>query len=145
MPEPYGFIVRLGLGTGLRWGELVRAQSTDVQNGELVVHQTKSRKVRRVPLTPELQAELRMRVGLLVPLVNGWSFTQQARKLSGVARFHPHMMRHTFATQWLVISGSLAALQEQLGHSSITTTQRYARLSGDMVRREADRVYATRS
>jgi site-specific recombinase XerC len=83
-----------------------------------------------------------MRVGLLVPLVNGWSFTEQSRKLSGVSRFHPHMMRHTFATRWLVSGGSLAALQELLGHSSITTTQRYARLNGDMVRREAERVYA---
>jgi integrase len=142
LPEPYGFIARLGIGTGLRWGELVRAQSSDVQDGQLVVHQTKSRKVRRVPLNPELLAELRIRVGLLVPLVNGWSFTEQARKQSGVARFHPHMMRHTFGTRWLESGGSLAALQEMLGHSSITTTQRYARLNGDMVRREAERVYA---
>lgn len=145
LPEPYGFIARLGLGTGLRWGELVRAQSSDVQDGQLVVHQTKSRKVRRVPLNPELREELRMRVGLLVPLVNGWSFTEQSRKLSGVSRFHPHMMRHTFATRWLASGGSLAALQELLGHSSITTTQRYARLNGDMVRREAERVYASSS
>ena len=57
-------------------------------------------------------------------------------------RFHPHMMRHTFGTNWLAAGGSLAALQELLGHASITTTQRYARLSGDMVRREAERVFA---
>jgi site-specific recombinase XerD len=34
--------------------------------------------------------------------------------------------------------GSLAALQQMLGHSSIVTTQRYARISDDMVRREVE-------
>ena len=28
LPEPYGFICRLALGTGLRWGELTRAQAS---------------------------------------------------------------------------------------------------------------------
>ena len=50
-----------------------------------------------------------------------------ARKLSGVERFHVHMLRHTFACAWVDRGGSLAALQLLLGHSSITTTQRYGR------------------
>ena len=64
------------------------------------------------------------------------------RRYSGVEKFSPHQLRHTFACRWLERGGSLAALQQILGHSSIVTTQRYARISDDMVRREAERVGA---
>ena len=149
VPEPYAFIVRLGLGTGLRWGELVRAQRSDVEctrtpegqeQAVMLVHQTKSGKVRRVPLPQALWAELRTRVGKLLPIEDSWGFTRMVRRHSGVAKFHPHQLRHTFACRWLERGGSLAALQQILGHSSIVTTQRYARISDDMVRREAERV-----
>ena len=138
--EPYAFVVRLALGTGLRWGELSRAQASDVQNGSLLVHHTKSGKVRRVPLSGALQKELRLRVGKLVPFKNSWSFADQVKRHSGVKRFHAHRMRHTFACRWLEEGGSLAALQHILGHSSIVTTQRYARISDDLVMREARRL-----
>ena len=140
--EPYGFVVRLGLGTGLRWGELTRAQSGDVQNGLLVVHQTKTGKLRRVPLPPDLRAELRTRVGRLVPFAERGqgSFARMVKRLSGVSRFHPHQMRHTFACRWLERGGSLAALQAILGHSTVVTTQRYAQLTDEAVRTEADRL-----
>ena len=44
-------------------------------------------------------------------------------------------MRHTFACQWLERGGSLAALSK-----SIETTQRYARLTDEVVMREAIRL-----
>jgi len=55
-------------------------------------------------------------------------------------------MRHTFGCRWLERGGSLAALQAILGHSTIVTTQRYARLSDDHVRAEVERIggYAER-
>lgn len=151
VPEPYAFIVRLALGTGLRWGEMGRATSSDLevartesgeQQGVLVVHHTKSWKVRRVPLTKALWGELRLRVGKLVPLKNPWGFAAMVRRYSGVAGFHAHQLRHTFACRWLERGGSHAALQKILGHSSIVTTERYARLGDDMVRREAERLEA---
>lgn len=143
MPEPHGFVARLALGTGLRWGELCRAQASDLEGEFLRVHQTKSGKMRRVPLAPELLAELRQRVGRLVPYssLSPGSFAKAARNLTGMERFHVHQMRHTFACQWMDRGGNVAALQQILGHASILTTQRYARISDELVWRENARLF----
>jgi integrase len=145
IPESWAFVVRLALGTGLRWGELTRAQARDLQDGVLVVHHTKSGRVRRVPLPPELHRELRQRVGRFVAFAEGspGSFAKAVRRHSGVSRFHVHQLRHTFACRWLERGGSLAALQQILGHASVLTTQRYARLTDDMVKREVEKVAAS--
>jgi integrase len=152
LEAPYGFVCRLALGTGPRWGELCRAQASDVKRVRvagagkeqryLEVSHAKSKRVRRVPLSSELAAELRGRVGRLVPYATGspGSFAIRVHRLTGIEGFHVHQMRHTFACQWLERGGSLAALQRILGHASITTTQRYARLTDEVVMREARRL-----
>jgi len=138
LPDPYVFVCRLALGTGLRWGELARAQASHVERGFLVVSKTKSSKIRRVPLDPRLLEEIRTHVGKLVPFAEcaPGSFTRVVRRLSDIGDFHPHRMRHTFACSWLEQGGSLAALQQILGHASIVTTQRYAKLTDDHVMAE---------
>lgn len=142
LPEPFGLVIRLGLGTGLRWAELCRAQARHMENGWLVVSQTKSGKVRRVPLGDDMAREIGGHVGRLVPFreADPGTFSWHVRRMSGVERFHPHMMRHTFACQWIERGGSLPALQQILGHASIATTQRYARLGDDVVKEQAQRV-----
>ncbi len=142
LPEPYGFICRLALGTGLRWGELTRAQASDVERGFLMIHHTKSRKIRRVPLEAGLLKEVTGRVGRLVgfSLLSPGSFSAAVRRKTGIERFHVHQTRHTFGCQWLERGGSLAALQQILGHASIETTQRYAKLTDEVVMRESQRI-----
>ena len=144
LPDPWGFAVRLGLGTGLRWGEMQRAKASDVLGNVLTVSQTKSGRVRRVPLDSDLLREIRTHVGLLLPFDDPSVFARKVRRLSGVNRFHPHQLRHTFACSWLEAGGSLVALQELLGHASITTTQRYARLTDAAVQSEAAKVMGNR-
>src|SRR6266850_5455012 len=123
LPEPYGFTCRLALGTGLRWGELVRAQRTDVERAFLVVSRTKSGKVRRIPLDPDLETEIRGRIGKLVPFSENspGSFSRTVRRMTDLERFHAHQLRHTFACRWIEEGGSLPALQQVLGHASIVT------------------------
>ena len=51
-----------------------------------------------------------------------------AAKLALDRSLHPHMLRHAFASHVLQSSGDLRAVQEMLGHASISTTQVYTQL-----------------
>ena len=53
---------------------------------------------------------------------------QRSFKAGLATPVHPHMLRHSFASHVLQSSGDLRAVQELLGHASITTTQVYTRL-----------------
>lgn len=142
LPDPYGFVCRLALASGMRWGELSRAHAMHVSDGAIIIAQTKSGKVRRVPLPPAMLEELRTHVGALCPFRNAGNFNRVVRRLAGLPTFHVHQLRHTFACRWLESGGGLAALQELLGHASIVTTQRYGRLSEGAVKAEAMKVYS---
>lgn len=68
------------------------------------------------------------------------SLAKAVRRATGSERFHVHQIRHTFACPWLERGGSLAALQQILGHASIVTTQRYAKVTDEVVMWEAARI-----
>ncbi len=45
--------------------------------------------------------------------------------LSGITRLHPHLLRHTFATRYLMCGGDAFSLQQILGHTTLEMTRRY--------------------
>ncbi|MDP3046568.1 MAG: tyrosine-type recombinase/integrase [Chloroflexota bacterium] len=54
---------------------------------------------------------------------------------AGVPRLHPHLLRHTAATQYLVNGGDAISLQHRLGHSGLEMTNRYVHFASAPLRR----------
>jgi len=135
--------------SGLRLSELAGLDLDDVnlQAGEAQVT-GKGRKTRIVPVgkaaldaiaawLPQRQALLRAPTAALFIGQHGSRLTPRSVQLrldrwarqAGLGQhIHPHMLRHAFATHVLQSSGDLRAVQEMLGHASISTTQVYTHL-----------------
>ncbi|MCH7642920.1 MAG: tyrosine-type recombinase/integrase [Chloroflexi bacterium] len=60
--------------------------------------------------------------------LNPDSLRQLMRRLrvsSGISRLHPHLLRHTFATRFLLNGGDALMLKHILGHTTLAMTDRY--------------------
>lgn len=55
------------------------------------------------------------------------------RKKTGIIRLHPHILRHTFATQYLINGGDIFSLQQILGHTSLEMVRRYSHLASSYI------------
>jgi len=114
--------------TGLRRGELFRLTKDNLVDGCIVLDaKTKSGRPRVVPVPAEA-----LRIAEILPLPlsdpqlrKEWD---KARKRTGFTDIRFHDLRHTYAS-WLVQAGApLKAVQDLLGHSTLSMTQRYAHL-----------------
>jgi integrase/recombinase XerC len=137
--------------SGLRRAELI---ALDAGDGRLDLKQAevtvtgKGSKTRTVPIGAKareaVRAWLEVRNQLAHPNEKALFVGSRGRRISAAVigarlaawgrasglpeRVHPHMLRHSFATHVLQSSQDLRAVQEMLGHSSISTTQIYTHL-----------------
>ncbi len=88
--------------------------------------------LRTQSLPPGAACEAALFIGVRGARLSAASVWQRLRNRSITAGMttsvHPHMLRHSFASHLLQSSQDLRAVQELLGHASITTTQVYTRL-----------------
>ena len=142
-------IMELIYSSGLRLGEVVKLRLSDLNLSDaLVTVVGKGRKSRIMPIgryaCAALDIWLRVRSRFTRLEESAVFVTQQgtplrARSVQARVRkwalakgygceVHPHTLRHSFASHLLESSGDLRAVQELLGHASISTTQVYTHL-----------------
>lgn len=141
-----GAVVALCYGAGLRISEALALTRTDLA-GESLRIAGKGGKMRLVPLIAPVRAAVErylalcpftpapddpmfrgVRGGPLSPRLIQLRLAQVRGALGLPASATPHALRHSFATHLLGNGGDLRAIQELLGHASLSTTQIYTRV-----------------
>lgn len=140
---------------GLRLGELasLRVDQVDLKAGMVRV-MGKGMKERLVPITSDAVRSVRAylseaaripgtHVELWVrldgkPMKKGGVFSALKvwAERAGLARWHPHRMRHTFATELLNRGANLRSIQELMGHAHLSATEVYTLVSVEKMRQE---------
>jgi integrase/recombinase XerC len=148
-------VLELLYATGLRVSELVSLDWLEVDLGERTLRVVgKGGKERQVPFGRPAQEAMRrwreiaaMRFGAEPPAGDAVFLNRRGGRLTdrsvrrlldramaatALARgVHPHALRHSFATHLLERGADLRAIQELLGHASLSTTQRYTHVDID--------------
>ena len=152
-------IMEVLYGSGLRVSELTDLRLDNIYLDEqYIIVEGKGSKQRLVPLSPtaidEMKAYMDQRSAMdIKPGHENYMFlNRRGRRLSRVMIFYiikqlaelagirknvsPHTLRHSFATHLLEGGANLRAIQEMLGHESITTTEIYVHLDRSHLRSE---------
>lgn len=131
-------IAKICLATGSRWGETEDLTIHQVRNSTIQYSRTKSGKARAVPIDVGLELEIMSHhaehgTGNRI-FQSAWAAFRE-----GVERAEielplgqmTHVLRHTFASHFMMAGGNILALQRILGHQSLTMTMRYSHLAPD--------------
>lgn len=151
-------VLELLYASGLRVSELAGLDLDDVDLGQRTVRVLgKGTKERVVPFGARAAAALDTYLGQrghgAGPLFVGRRgrrlgvrsifdvVRRQARATGITRRVTPHTLRHSFATHLLDRGADLRMIQELLGHSRLSTTQRYTHVSTSQLMRVYDRAH----
>ena len=136
-------IIHLFIDEGLRLNEVCKLKIQDINFiGNCLVINGKGNKQRIVPLARLVRKYLERYINFYRPEVthdyvlcniDNSPLTADAIKSvfnrivsrTGIDRLHPHLLRHTFATSFILGGGSVEMLRIYMGHSDINTTQNY--------------------
>lgn len=129
-------VAKICLATGARWGEAEALRISQIRSGVIQFVQTKSSKARAVPVSEDLECELITHHGKHSDgdqlFTSSWAAFREAverQKLELPEGQMTHVLRHTFASHFMVNGGNILTLQRILGHHSLTMTMRYAHLA----------------
>lgn len=132
------WVTQICLRTGARWGEAEKLKRKQVHNGRITFEFTKSRKTRTVPLDPAFFHALDQFAGYKNPddrlFTNCLGSFRRAAKRSELdfpRGQKSHILRHSFASHFVMNGGNILSLQKILGHADIGMTMRYAHLAPD--------------
>lgn len=119
--------VELCLSTGARWGEIKNLTASNVIPHKVTFTKTKGGKNRTVPITPELYQRLPKKQGKLFNITD-IAFRNAITKAEIILPKNQltHVLRHTFASHFMMNGGNILVLKDILGHYSITMTMIYA-------------------
>lgn len=146
-------IVIIATHSGMRKGEILRLrwEQIDLGNGLIFLSDTKSNKRREVSINNTIGAILRnLPHGLESEYVfvdrNGMPFKDIKRsfatalKRAGIADFHFHDLRHTFASHARMGGAEMGDIKEQVGWTSWAMVQKYAHLAPEYRKKVVDAV-----
>lgn len=127
--------VMLCLATGGRWNEVASLKGEHVIGGKVIFMKTKNGKRRAVPIDTALEAEVKTRATgrLFYP-----SYMNARAVLKEIKPDLPngqalHVLRHTFATHFMMNGGNIITLQRILGHATIQQTMVYAHFAPEFL------------
>ncbi|MBU9853024.1 phage integrase [Rahnella aceris] len=127
--------VLLCLATGGRWSEVADLKAEHIINCMLTFMKTKNGRRRTIPLSEGLVKMVKKRSTgkLFTPNYDTVRNTLRTMKPDLPAGQAVHVLRHTFATHFMMNGGNIITLQRILGHSTVQQTMVYAHFAPDFL------------